>query len=56
MTESFKQSIALYSELSARNANWRKVYADYARFRSDQNLWFRFTEASFDRFMQAQRL
>jgi hypothetical protein len=25
---------------------WKKVYTDYATFRSDQNLWFRFTEAS----------
>ena len=25
-------------------------------FRSDQNLWFRFTEATFDRFMQSQKL
>lgn len=33
-----------------------KVYADYARFRGDQNLWFRFTEATFDRFMQGQKL
>jgi hypothetical protein len=32
------------------------VYADFARFRSDQNLWFRFTEATFDRFMQSQKL
>jgi TRAP-type mannitol/chloroaromatic compound transport system substrate-binding protein len=56
MTESFKQSMALYEELSNRNPNWKKVYADYARFRSDQNLWFRFTEATFDRFMQSQKL
>jgi TRAP-type mannitol/chloroaromatic compound transport system substrate-binding protein len=56
MTESFKQSMALYDELSARNPAWRKVYADYARFRADQNLWFRFTEATFDRFMQSQKL
>jgi TRAP-type mannitol/chloroaromatic compound transport system substrate-binding protein len=56
MAESFKQSMALYDELSAKNENWRKVYADYAKFRSDQNLWFRFTEATFDRFMQSQKL
>ena len=56
MTESFKQSMKLYEELSAKNENWRKVYADYAKFRSDQNLWFRFTESTFDRFMQAQKL
>ena len=35
---------------------WRKVYADYAKFRAEQNLWFRFTEASFDGFMQRQKL
>jgi TRAP-type mannitol/chloroaromatic compound transport system substrate-binding protein len=56
MTEAFKQSTKLYEELSQKNENWRKVYADYARFRSDQNLWFRFTEATFDRFMQSQKL
>ena len=56
MAESFKQAMALYAELSARNENWRRVYADYAHFRSEQNLWFRFAESSFDRFMQAQKL
>jgi TRAP-type mannitol/chloroaromatic compound transport system substrate-binding protein len=56
MAEAFKQSMALYEELSAKNQNWNKVYSDYAKFRSDQNLWFRFTEATFDRFMQSQKL
>jgi TRAP-type mannitol/chloroaromatic compound transport system substrate-binding protein len=56
MTESFKQSMALYDQLSAKNPAWKKVYADYSKFRADQNLWFRFTEATFDRFMQAQKL
>jgi TRAP-type mannitol/chloroaromatic compound transport system substrate-binding protein len=56
MTEAFRVSMALYDELSARNENWRMVYRDYSKFRSDQNLWFRFTEATFDRFMQSQKL
>jgi TRAP-type mannitol/chloroaromatic compound transport system substrate-binding protein len=56
MTEAFKQSMALYEELSAKNENWKKVYADYSKFRAEQNLWFRFTEATFDRFMQSQKL
>jgi TRAP-type mannitol/chloroaromatic compound transport system substrate-binding protein len=56
MTEAFKQSMALYDEIAARNAHWKKVYTDYARFRADQNRWFRFTEATFDRFMQSQKL
>ena len=56
MSEAFKQSMALYDELSRRNPHWNRVYADYRKFRSDQNLWFRFTEATFDRFMQSQKL
>ena len=51
----FKESMALYSELSAKNPNWKKVYDDYSAFRRDANLWFRFTEAGFDDFMQSQK-
>ena len=41
---------------SASNADWKKIYDDYSHFRRDANLWFRFTEAGFDDFMQAQKL
>jgi TRAP-type mannitol/chloroaromatic compound transport system substrate-binding protein len=56
MDAAFKEAMALYSEIGAKNANWKKVYDDYAAFRRDANLWFRFTEAGFDNFMQAQKL
>ena len=56
MQAAFKQAMELYSELSNTNPNWKKVYEDYAKFRGDQNLWFRFSEASFDNFMQQQKL
>jgi TRAP-type mannitol/chloroaromatic compound transport system substrate-binding protein len=56
MDAAFKEAMALYSEISAKNANWKKVYDDFSNFRRDANLWFRFTEATFDAFMQAQRL
>ncbi len=56
MEASFKEALALYSELSASNPSWKKIYEDYAVFRRDSNLWFRFTEAGFDDFMQQQRL
>ena len=56
MDTAFKESMALYSELSASNPAWKKVYEDYAAFRRDVNLWFRFTEATFDDFMQRQKL
>jgi TRAP-type mannitol/chloroaromatic compound transport system substrate-binding protein len=52
----FKESMALYDEISEKNPNWKTVYEDYSAFRRDQNLWFRFTEARFDSFMQAQKL
>ena len=56
LAEAFKQSQAVYEELNGKNPDWAKIYADYSKFRADQNLWFRFTEATFDRFMQAQKL
>ncbi len=56
LNAAFKASMEIYDELSAKNENWKKVYADYSKFRAEQNLWFRFTEATFDRFMQEQKL
>ncbi len=52
----FKESMATYADLSAKNPAWKKIYEDYSAFRRDQNLWFRFAEAGFDDFMQQQRL
>ena len=56
MDKAFKESIDLYAEISAKNPSWKKVYDDYSKFRADANLWFRFTEMSFDTFMQSQKL
>jgi TRAP-type mannitol/chloroaromatic compound transport system substrate-binding protein len=56
MAAAFKESMAFYNEISAKNENWKKVYADYSKFRGDANLWFQFTEAKFDSFMQKQKL
>ena len=56
MDAAFKAANELYTELSDTNANWKKIYSDYAEFRRDQNLWFRFTEGLFDNYMQNSRL
>jgi len=56
MDAAFKESMAYYAELSASNPAWKKVYEDFNVFRRDANLWFRFTEAGFDDFMQSQKL
>jgi TRAP-type mannitol/chloroaromatic compound transport system substrate-binding protein len=56
MSAAFKSAQDVYADLSAKNPEWKKVWEDYSKFRADQNVWFRFTEATFDRFMQAQKL
>ncbi len=56
MDIAFKEAMGLYSDISAKNPSWKKIYDDYSAFRREQNLWFRFAEASFDDFMQAQKL
>ncbi|PKN68663.1 MAG: ABC transporter substrate-binding protein [Deltaproteobacteria bacterium HGW-Deltaproteobacteria-12] len=56
MNAAFKESNALYAEISAKNPRWKKIYDDYIKFRAEQNMWFRFAEAGFDDFMQAQKL
>ncbi|TAG75740.1 MAG: ABC transporter substrate-binding protein, partial [Burkholderiales bacterium] len=56
MDKAFKESMDLYADISSKNATWKKIYDDYSAFRREANQWFRFTEAGFDDFMQAQRL
>ncbi|MES2999667.1 MAG: TRAP transporter substrate-binding protein DctP [Pseudomonadota bacterium] len=56
MNEAYKLSNVIYEETSATNESFKKIYNDMAKFRAEQNLWFRFTEMGFDRFMQAQKL
>ena len=56
MNAAFKSAQQIYSELNNSNPEWKKVYGDWAKFLADQNAWFRFTEGTFDRFMQQQKL
>lgn len=56
MDLAFKESMALYAELNDTNPAWKKIYGDYSAFRKDANLWARFTESTFDRYMQSAKL
>jgi TRAP-type mannitol/chloroaromatic compound transport system substrate-binding protein len=56
MNAAYKAAMEFYEELSTKNENWKKVYTDFAAFRREQNLWFRFTEARFDSYMQSAKL
>jgi len=51
----YDAAMGLYGELSAKNPNWKKIYEDYSKFGDNQHSWFRFTEATFDNFMQTGR-
>ncbi len=52
----FKVSNETYAELSATNPNWRRVYEDWSRFRSDAHAWTRVSDSAFDQIMQSVRL
>ncbi|CAN7296371.1 TRAP transporter substrate-binding protein DctP [Variovorax sp. LjRoot84] len=56
MNAAFKSAQQIYADLNNSNPEWKKVYTDYAKFLADQNAWFRFTEGTYDRFMQQQKL
>jgi TRAP-type mannitol/chloroaromatic compound transport system substrate-binding protein len=56
MNAAWKTANEVYAETTAKNPGFKKIYDDMVKFRADQNLWFRFTEGTFDRFMQAQKL
>jgi len=56
MNAAFKESMAMYEEISQKNESWKKIYADFSKFRAEQNLWFRFAEGKFDNYMQSQKL
>ncbi len=56
MTAAFKSAQQVFADLNNTNPEWKKIYTDYAKFLADQNAWFRFTEGTYDRFMQQQKL
>ncbi len=56
MDAAYKEATALYAELSAKNAHWKKIYEDYSKFRATENMWFKFSEAGFDDYMQSLKL
>jgi TRAP-type mannitol/chloroaromatic compound transport system substrate-binding protein len=41
----------LYKDTSAKNTMFKKIFDNYTAFQKDQNVWFQFPEATFDRFM-----
>ena len=51
MDACYAAAMQLFKETSAKNANFKKVYDNYAAFQKDVVQWFQFAEGGFDRFM-----
>jgi TRAP-type mannitol/chloroaromatic compound transport system substrate-binding protein len=51
MEACYKAANELYAETAARNANFKKVYDQWAAFRKDQYFWWQVCELGYDAFM-----
>ena len=48
LEKSYVAAFELYGELSAKHPTFKKIYDHYHAFRTEENLWFRVAEQSFD--------
>ena len=55
MEASYKAATDTYNEVSAKNADFKKVYDSMVAFRGDQYLWWQVAELGFDSFMVRAR-
>jgi TRAP-type mannitol/chloroaromatic compound transport system substrate-binding protein len=55
MEASYKAALATYNEVSAKNADFKKVYESMIAFRNDEYLWWQVAELGFDAFMVRMR-
>ena len=55
MEACFKATADIYAEISATNADFKKIHDSVVAFRGDQYLWWQVAEYSFDNFMIRMR-
>ena len=55
MEASYKAATDTYAEVSAKNADFKKVYDSMVAFRGDGYLWWQVAELGFDAFMVRMR-
>ena len=51
MDAMYKLAVPMYQEISASNANFKRMYDSYSAFQKESVSWMRFTENTFDDFM-----
>ncbi len=54
MDVAYKASYEVYDELAKTNANWKKIYEPWKKFRDDVQLWWRVGEITYDNYVLAQ--
>ncbi|HUI17395.1 MAG TPA: TRAP transporter substrate-binding protein [Alphaproteobacteria bacterium] len=52
----YKAAYELYTEESARNPKFKKIYEPWKKFRQEEHLWFRVEEQQFDNFVLGHEL
>jgi len=55
MQACLKAANELYAETSAKNANFKRIYDQWSKFREEELLWFRVAEFTFDDFLARQQ-
>ena len=55
MDASLKASLEVYNEVSAKNADFKKIWEAMWEFRNDQYLWWRVAEYTYDDFLIRNR-
>jgi TRAP-type mannitol/chloroaromatic compound transport system substrate-binding protein len=53
MDACYKASLEVFDEYSAKSADFKRVYESWARFRDEENLWFRVAEQTLDNYRYA---
>jgi TRAP-type mannitol/chloroaromatic compound transport system substrate-binding protein len=51
MEAAYKAANEIYDDLSAKNADFKKLYDSYKAFRNEEYLWFQVAEYAYDTFM-----
>lgn len=51
----YKAALQLYADEAAKNPAFKKIYADYDKYRKTQNAWFSVAEMRMDSFLQSHR-
>ena len=55
MDACYKESLALYADIGAKNPRFAKIHGHMMKFLEEQILWFRVAEANYDSYMQTGR-